>query len=221
MLRPITNHFKNHLGLKKDMAVKTLNVTVTGHAPHPKSPLLYYMTNVEMGSAANRVHIKKIAKEGFTSSWSEGKLMRSNYGPGLELYNHPRCSLTWAYGPPIIVCTVDPALGEKKWDSGFHDQEDRYLLERFRCTLVGPRDMYRDSSYMLRDEPSLDKVRPIAVIDYELDMGSFKKRGAMMDKLHCYQMTNELHCAAKCNWNVGRCDCPQKPTILDDDVLIF
>ena len=30
-----TNHFKNDLCLKKDIAVKTLTITLTGHAPHP------------------------------------------------------------------------------------------------------------------------------------------------------------------------------------------
>ena len=68
--------------------------------------LLYYMTNMELGSAANRAHITKISKEGFTSSWNEGKLMHTNYGPGLELYNHPRYSLTWAHVPPLLVCTT-------------------------------------------------------------------------------------------------------------------
>ena len=51
---------------------------------------------------------------------------------------------------------------------------ERHLLERFRCPLLGPLDMYRDSSYMLREEPSPDKGRPIGVINYELEMGSFK-----------------------------------------------
>ena len=185
--------FQNRLSLPNHMRVKVINLTDNRGSEVLRRS---FNANIQGKHIIELYHSSRfgltatnmIAKDGF-------RMGDGNKGPGVYLSNHSRYSI-WA-GRPLhtVVCDVIT---------------DEPFVHRFKSELRSPRPWNSD---FLVTKPEL--IFPKYIIYFDLVMEDFDK---VLWKEFSFVGKDDWHCNNKECRIRRRCDCPQHPLVLLDDV---